>query len=66
MYLAKYEARVPIKITDKSKPKINRVSLPLAAPATPKTLSKLKMVSAIRTLYIPEINDVFSFDLRLG
>ena len=46
-------AIVPIKITDKNKPNIIKPKLSLAAPTTAITLSKLKVISAIITLYIP-------------
>ena len=46
-----YVAIAPVKITDKTNPKIIKLKLPLAAPTTPITLSKLIVISANKTLY---------------
>ena len=58
-------ARLSKKTTDKNKPNIIKPRLSLAAPTTAITLSKLKVISAIITLYIPCIKEG-SFDTLVG
>ena len=49
IYSAKNVAAVAIKNTDNNNPNINKYVCSLEAAATPKTLSKLKVTSAIIT-----------------
>ena len=49
IYSAKNVAAVAIKNTDNNNPNINKYVCSFAAAATPKTLSKLKVTSAIIT-----------------